>query len=518
MSKKVLDALKLAAEASKALTRAPQATRMATTAVKFAVKQKKPEASEANPVVAQQQRLPKMAIPIMPKDLTATLPVVQMPKRHASTSARTTKTPDEDVLVIGYGNMAKAVVAAFLNANPRYTGKIVICSPSIFTKGSIPSGENIELYNDPSKIGERKFGKVILGIKPQKVDILKDYKHLIKEGALLISMLAGTPTERFSTILDDTSLRVIRTMPNTPMQIKNGKKGNCGVTGFFGNAKATTTDLEFAQEAFGGTAVTVKTETKINEITAVSGSGPAYFFYVVEAFSKALQNRSYNLEGHADDESTEKPIFRLMKEACELVPEGMSVKAFKAANQEKFGRVEKLMSGADTMQEMIQRVIDGSRDSKTGKLDHEAVKFAMLHIASSFIDAAAIEEGKDKNVEFTYDDAQKLVMQTMYGSAELGMQSGEAAAALRTKVTSPSGTTFYGLKVLMDNEVDPKEGKPVEKKPMTLREICEGTFRSACDRAYELAKPKTQTPTPAPNGASSHGLHGDDKAKGATKS
>jgi pyrroline-5-carboxylate reductase len=123
---------------------------------------------------------------------------------------------------------------------------------------------------------------IFLAVKPQDLaDVLNELKQTIQPETVVISIAAGK-TIKFIEDQLQTNNPVIRAMPNTPAQI--GK----GISAIAAGAKVSSDELKIATELFSTTGeVVVVTEDKIDAVTALSGSGPAYFFYFIEAMVKA---------------------------------------------------------------------------------------------------------------------------------------------------------------------------------------------------------------------------------------
>ena len=123
---------------------------------------------------------------------------------------------------------------------------------------------------------------IFLAVKPQDLaDVLNELKQTIQPETVVISIAAGK-TIKFIEDQLQTNNPVIRAMPNTPAQI--GK----GISAIAAGAKVSSDELKIATELFLTTGeVVVVTEDKIDAVTALSGSGPAYFFYFIEAMVKA---------------------------------------------------------------------------------------------------------------------------------------------------------------------------------------------------------------------------------------
>ncbi|HTL30508.1 MAG TPA: pyrroline-5-carboxylate reductase, partial [Tepidisphaeraceae bacterium] len=120
---------------------------------------------------------------------------------------------------------------------------------------------------------------LLLSIKPQMAQkVLGELGQVLSERTLIISIMAGIGSAFIEKHLGGgKGWRVIRTMPNTPMLLGEGMVAmSCG-------ANASEADLKSARMLFEAAATVIElTEDKMDAVTAVSGSGPAYFFYLVE--------------------------------------------------------------------------------------------------------------------------------------------------------------------------------------------------------------------------------------------
>ena len=141
----------------------------------------------------------------------------------------------------------------------------------------------VELGGIKDVVGQTDI--IILAVKPQLFEeVLTDLKGHITKDHLVISIAAGIKTSFIQRKLGK-DIRVIRTMPNLPVQVKEGMTGVC-----FGKT-VKRTDVILACQIFNAIGQTVVVEEKkIDALTAISGSGPAYLFYVVECLEKAAKS------------------------------------------------------------------------------------------------------------------------------------------------------------------------------------------------------------------------------------
>ena len=123
---------------------------------------------------------------------------------------------------------------------------------------------------------------VLLSVKPQTMwAALDSIAAALPSEAVIISIAAGVPTRVIESRLGP-SARVVRAMPNTPMLVGQG------IVALAPGSLATANDLAIAERLFSATAQVVRVpENLMDAVTAVSGSGPAYIFYLVEQMTQA---------------------------------------------------------------------------------------------------------------------------------------------------------------------------------------------------------------------------------------
>lgn len=174
--------------------------------------------------------------------------------------------------IIG-GLIAKSVPAENIIATRRSEERLAELKSQF---GIITSSDN----ND----AVAKSDVVILGVKPQMMqDLCNEIREQVqKSKPLIVSVAAGLKSETLERWLGG-DVAVVRTMPNTPSLL------GCGATGLYANSKVTEIQKELAEKLMQavGLALWVDDEEQMDAVTAVSGSGPAYFFLAMEALQKA---------------------------------------------------------------------------------------------------------------------------------------------------------------------------------------------------------------------------------------
>lgn len=176
---------------------------------------------------------------------------------------------------IGCGKMAGAIISA-IKDNYNVVGSEI---NEEFAK-SASQRLGIEVYCDNKKLADES-DVVFIAVKPnQAVEVLDGIKDLIPPEKLVVSICAGLTTVKIENILK--SAKVVRIMPNTPALVKLGMFGICA------GSKATDDDVKFIENLLSsiGKCIDV-TEKQMDIVTAISGSGPAFFYQVIEDMARA---------------------------------------------------------------------------------------------------------------------------------------------------------------------------------------------------------------------------------------
>ena len=130
---------------------------------------------------------------------------------------------------------------------------------------------------------------VLIAVKPaQVVDTITSIAHALEKDAVVVSVAAGITTEAMEKV---TTNPVVRAMPNTPTQIGQG------VTGLAAGSRVSDAQMAAVEKVFSllGSVVVVP-EDKINALSAISGSGPAYVFYIAEKLMDVAASHGFTPE------------------------------------------------------------------------------------------------------------------------------------------------------------------------------------------------------------------------------
>ncbi|MEO4041264.1 pyrroline-5-carboxylate reductase [Hoeflea sp. CAU 1731] len=184
------------------------------------------------------------------------------------------------IVLVGAGNMGGAMLAGWL-ASDTDAGSLVIVDPAPSPAVQVLIDKH-GLRHEKTAPSDVKAAIVFLAVKPQMMEaVLPTLAGLIGDYTLCISIAAGTTVSTIQSFLGDIS--VVRAMPNTPAMVGRG------ITGAWANAAVSPVQRDFADRMLSvtGPVEWVEDEPLIDAITAVSGSGPAYVFYLVECMAEA---------------------------------------------------------------------------------------------------------------------------------------------------------------------------------------------------------------------------------------
>lgn len=183
---------------------------------------------------------------------------------------------------IGAGNMARSLAGGLLH-NGFERRHLLLADPDANQRRGAREALDLEVLADNGELASRS-DVLVLAVKPQALkDVAAGVAAAVqKRKPLVVSVAAGIRIADLEQWLGG-NLPVVRVMPNTAALIGSG------ASGLFANARVSDTQRDEAESILRAVGVTVWVgdEALIDTVTAVSGSGPAYFFLVMEALEKA---------------------------------------------------------------------------------------------------------------------------------------------------------------------------------------------------------------------------------------
>lgn len=188
-----------------------------------------------------------------------------------------------EIGVLGAGNAAEGIVHGLLRNTVLLDDRIIASDPNESRRQLFKTRFRINVVNDNRHVVENSF-IIIFAIKPQQFhDVCGQIRELVREDHLIVSIMAGVSTRTLEKEFPEIKARIVRVMPNLPMHV------GAGISGIHPGQNATEADLLRAQRIFeaGGRSVVIADEALMDAVTALSGSGPAYYYYFTDALVEA---------------------------------------------------------------------------------------------------------------------------------------------------------------------------------------------------------------------------------------
>ncbi|MFW5954501.1 MAG: pyrroline-5-carboxylate reductase [Guyparkeria sp.] len=190
------------------------------------------------------------------------------------------------IAFIGGGNMAAALIGGMLqNAPADARPSIVVSEPDEERRQGLAERLDVETTAD-NAMALAGAQLVVLAVKPQKMRaVAEELASNVAPGQLVVSIAAGIPVAALQGWLGGHQA-VVRAMPNTPSMV------GCGATGLFAAGAVSDEQRSDAESLMRAVGVVqwLDEESQIDEVTALSGSGPAYVFYLMESMQAAAED------------------------------------------------------------------------------------------------------------------------------------------------------------------------------------------------------------------------------------
>ncbi len=189
---------------------------------------------------------------------------------------------DEKTAFVGGGNMTRAIVGGLLESGYAATS-ILISEPADQQRAALKVAFPDVLLSHDNVVVVGSADNVVLAVKPQLLPaVCRQLANTVQNTRpLIISIAAGPRSDDIDTWLGGGNA-VIRAMPNQPALL------GLGVSGIYANATSSATQVDTAHRILSavGTVVSVPDERDIDTVTAISGSGPAYFYLLIDILAK----------------------------------------------------------------------------------------------------------------------------------------------------------------------------------------------------------------------------------------
>ena len=181
---------------------------------------------------------------------------------------------------IGGGNMTTALIGGLLASGFR-ASRLFVCDTNQDKLDYLASTYQTHTSSDHQSLLS-SCDVIVLAIKPQVMPSLLKELNFERDDQLILSIAAGIRTDAILKWIGK-PLALVRAMPNTPALVQSA------ATGLYATQKVSNKQRQIAEHIMRAVGITLwlDEESKIDTVTAISGSGPAYFFYLMEAMEQA---------------------------------------------------------------------------------------------------------------------------------------------------------------------------------------------------------------------------------------
>jgi len=191
------------------------------------------------------------------------------------------------IAFIGAGNMAEALISGILSSSGEKIGIVDIDTARCqFMREKYA----VEVFATAENAANN-CDNILLAIKPQQArEVLQKLKASISTQHLLLSIMAGISTSKINELLGEKG-RLIRIMPNTPALVKTGFAAICA------GPRAQQNDINYATSLMNSVGEVIQLEEAfMDAVTAISGSGPGYLFYFMEAMQETATTLGFTAD------------------------------------------------------------------------------------------------------------------------------------------------------------------------------------------------------------------------------
>lgn len=190
-----------------------------------------------------------------------------------------------NICFIGGGNMATAIIGGLLRKNTCTPADIRVVEPAEAARQRI-AALGVMTFAEAAQTAIDGANAVVLAVKPQHIkEVASGLGPLLSAGQVVLSIAAGIRLDPLTRWLGQagSGFTTVRAMPNTPAL------AGAGMTGLYAQASLTSEQRHIIEEITRatGSLIWVAGENDLDAVTAISGSGPAYFFYFIEALEQA---------------------------------------------------------------------------------------------------------------------------------------------------------------------------------------------------------------------------------------
>lgn len=190
-----------------------------------------------------------------------------------------------EIGVIGAGNAAEGIIHGVLRNSVLLEDRIIASDPHPDRRQVFQQRFHVAVTDDNRHVARESY-ILLLAVKPQQwKDAVAGFADLVRPDQVVVSIMAGVSTASLEAAFPRVAARVVRVMPNLASHVGAGMAGVCP------GRHASEADLLRAQRIFdaGGKSIHIEDEALMDAVTAVSGTGPAYYYFFTEALIEAAR-------------------------------------------------------------------------------------------------------------------------------------------------------------------------------------------------------------------------------------
>ncbi|WP_111719610.1 pyrroline-5-carboxylate reductase [Homoserinimonas sp. OAct 916] len=200
------------------------------------------------------------------------------------------------IAILGAGSMGRAILSGLLAPRVTVSGGIRVTNRSVERAAEFDDESRVTAYAtatdaDANRTAVAGAKVVLVAVKPYMVpDLLAEIRDALEPGAIVVSVAAGVTVATFEGLLP-AEISVLRSMPNTPAIVGRA------VTGLSAGTRSTPDDMAVVAELFStvGTVLEVP-ESQLDALSTISGSGPAYVFFLIEQLTLTAIDKGFTPE------------------------------------------------------------------------------------------------------------------------------------------------------------------------------------------------------------------------------
>ena len=200
------------------------------------------------------------------------------------------------IAILGAGSMGRAILSGLQKPGVNVEGGIRVTNRTSEKARDFAGDVGITAFAtdenaDANRLAVAGAEIVLVAVKPYMVpDLLREIADSVTPGAVIVSVAAGVTVATFESHLPE-SVSVVRSMPNTPAIVGRA------VTGISGGNRSTADDLAVVRTLFETVGEVVEVpESKLDALSTISGSGPAYVFYLIEQLTATAVDKGFTPE------------------------------------------------------------------------------------------------------------------------------------------------------------------------------------------------------------------------------